>query len=141
MIVYLDTSSLVKLYVEEIDSEKVKSIVGRAAAISTSKIAYAEARAAFARKQKEVGFPLTSLRKVVEDFNKDWESYFVIEITDGLIRFAGDIAEKYLLRGLDSIHLASAVHLKDRINSDIYFSSHDIRLNQSAEKEGLSVLS
>ncbi len=141
MIVYLDTSSLVKLYVEEIDSEKVKGIADRAAAISTSKIAYAEARAAFARKQKEVGFSLTSLRKVVENFNKDWESYFVIEITDGLIRFAGDIAEKYLLRGLDSIHLASAVHLKDRINSDIYFSSHDIRLNQSAEKEGLSVLS
>jgi predicted nucleic acid-binding protein len=141
MIVYLDTSSLVKLYVEEIDSEKVKGIAGRAAAISTSKIAYAEARAAFARKQKEGGFSLTSLRKVVQDFNKDWESYFVVEITDGLIRFAGDIAEKYLLRGLDSIHLASAVHLRDRINSDIYFSSHDIKLNQSAEKEGIIVLS
>ena len=141
MIIYLDTSSLVKLYVEEIDSEKIKDVVNKAAAISTSKIAYAEARSAFARKQKEDGFPLSVLRKVVEDFNKDWESYFVIEITDGLIRFAGDIAEKYLLRGFDSIHLASAVHLKNKINSEIYFSSHDIRLNQSAEKEGIIVLS
>jgi predicted nucleic acid-binding protein len=141
MIVYLDTSSLVKLYVEEIDSEKVKEIADRAAAISTSKIAYAEARAAFARKQKEGGFSPTSLRKIVEDFNKDWESYFVIEITDGLIRFAGDIAERYLLRGLDSIHLASAVYLKNKIKSNIHFSSHDIRLNQSAEKEGIILLS
>ena len=35
-------------------------------------------------------------------------------ITDGLLRLAGDLAEKYLLRGFDSIHLASANHLKDR---------------------------
>jgi len=131
MIVYLDTSSLVKLYVEEIDSEKIKNFVHNAAAVSTSKIAYAEARAAFAKKQKEEGFSAKVLRKIVEDFNRDWESYFVIEITDGLIRFAGDIAEKYLLRGFDSIHLASA----------IYFSSYDTRLNQSAEKEGIILLS
>ena len=141
MIVYLDTSSLVKLYVEEIDSEKIKSFAHKAAAVSTSKIAYAEARAAFARKQKEEEFSLKVLRKIVEDLNRDWESYFEIEITDGLIRFAGDIAEKYLLRGFDSIHLASAVHLKNKIRADIHFSSYDTRLNQSAEKEGIIVLS
>jgi predicted nucleic acid-binding protein len=65
----------------------------------------------------------------------------VIEITDGLIRFAGDIAEKYLLRGFDSIHLASAVHLKNKIRADVHFSSYDTRLNQSAEKEGIILLS
>jgi predicted nucleic acid-binding protein len=140
MIVYLDTSSLVKLYVEEIDSEKIKNFAQDAAAVSTSKIAYAEARAAFARKQKEEGFSPKILRKIVEDFNRDWESYFVIEITDGLIRFAGDIAEKYLLRAFDSIHLASAIHLKNKISSDIRFSSYDARLNQSAEEEGIVVL-
>ena len=141
MIVYLDTSSLVKLYVEEIDSEKIRNFAHDAAAVSTSKIAYAEARAAFARKQKEEEFSLKVLRKIVESLNRDWESYFVIEITDGLIRFAGDIAEKYLLRGFDSIHLASAVHLKNKIRADIHFSSYDTRLNQSAEKEGIVVLS
>jgi predicted nucleic acid-binding protein len=140
MIVYLDTSSLVKLYVEEIDSEKIKNVARDAAVISTAKVAYAEARAAFARKQKEDGFSLSVLRKIVEDLNRDWENYFVVEITDGLIRFAGDIAERYLLRGFDAIHLASAIHLKDRMNSEIYFSSYDARLNQSAEKEGMIIL-
>jgi len=141
MIVYLDTSSLVKLYVEEIDSEKIKNFAHNAAVVSTSKIAYAEARAAFAKKQKERGFSPKDLKKIVEDFNRDWESYFVIEITDGLIRFAGDIAEKYILRGFDSIHLASAIHLKNRTSSDVHFSSFDTRLNQSAEKEGIVILS
>ena len=140
MIVYLDTSSLVKLYVEEIDSEKIRDYVHNAATVSTSRIAYAEARAAFAKKQKEEGFGSKVLRKIVEDFNRDWESYFVIEITDGLVRVAGDIAEKYLLRGFDSIHLASAIHLKNKIDSAIYFSSYDTRMNQAAEKEGIILL-
>ena len=141
MIVYLDTSSLVKLYVEEIDSEKIKNFAHKAAVVSTSKIAYAEARAAFVKKQKERGFSPKDLKKIVEDINRDWESYFVIEITDGLIRFAGDIAEKYILKSFDSIHLASAIHLKNRTSSDVHFSSFDTRLNQSAEKEGIILLS
>lgn len=140
MIVYLDTSSLVKLYVEETGSEKIKDIAYNATVISTSKVAYAEARAAFARKQKEDGFSITNLRKIVEDLNRDWESYFIIEITDGLIRSAGDIAEKHLLRGFDSIHLASAINLKDKTGVEIYFSSNDARLNRAAEKEKILVL-
>lgn len=138
MIVYIDTSDLVKLYVDESGSERVKNIVRDTTVLSTSKIAYAEARSAFARKQKEGGFSRKLLRGIVEDFNRDWESYFVIEVTDGIIRSAGDIAEKHLLRGFDSIHLASAINLKNKTRSEIYFSSNDSKLNKSAGKEGLS---
>ncbi|MFN3480065.1 MAG: type II toxin-antitoxin system VapC family toxin [Thermodesulfovibrionales bacterium] len=140
MILYLDTSVLVKLYVEETGSEKIRDITRNATVVSTSKVAYAEARAAFARKQKEDGFSINTLRRIVDDLNKDWESYFVIELTDGLIRFAGDIAEKHLLRGFDSIHLASALYLKNKTGVEIYFSSNDARLNQAADEEGIIVL-
>jgi len=140
MIVYIDTSDLVKLYVDEIGSDAIKEIVRKAAIISTSKVAYAEARSAFARKQRDDGFSAKVLRKIVEDFNREWESYFLIEVTDGLIRSAGDIAEKHLLRGFDSIHLASAINLKNKIGSEVYFSSNDEKLNQAAEKEGIIVL-
>lgn len=140
MIVYLDTSDLVKLYVEEIGSERIKGIIHTATVISTSKVAYAEARAAFARKQKDDGFSHKILQKIVEDFDRDWENYFVIEVTDGLIRLAGDIAQKHLLRGFDSIHLASAINLRRKIRAEVYFSSNDTKLNQAAEKEGITVL-
>lgn len=140
MIIYLDTSSLVKIYVDEAGSSRVKEFVDSASVVSTSKVAYAEARAAFARKHKEGGFSLNTLRKIVEDLNRDWESYFVIEVTDGLIRSSGDLAEKYLLRGFDSIHLASAVNLKAKTGKEVYFSSNDLKLNRAAEKEGFVVL-
>ena len=141
MIIYFDTSALVKLYVEETGSNRIRDITHRASVISTSKIAYPEARSAFARKRKEGGFSQNALRRIVEELNRDWESYLVIEITDGLVRSAGDLAEKYLLRGFDSIHLASAVQLRNKIRSEVSFSSTDLKLNQSAEKEGLSVVS
>ena len=140
MIVYLDTSSLVKLYVEEAGSAIVRDVTQKASVIAASKIAYAEARAAFARKQRDDGFSITALRKIAEDLNRDWESYFIIEVTDGIIRSAGDIAEKYLLRGFDSIHLASAVNLKGKIMGEVYFSSTDSKLNRAAGKEGIKVL-
>ncbi|OGW56158.1 MAG: hypothetical protein A2Z09_03395 [Nitrospirae bacterium RBG_16_43_8] len=140
MIVCLDTSSMVKLYVEEAGSAIVRDVTQKAAVIATSKIAYAEARAAFARKQRDDGFSITALKKIVEDLNRDWESYFIIEVTDGIIRSAGDIAEKYLLRGFDSIHLASAVNLKSKIRGEVFFSSTDAKLNRAAGKEGIKVL-
>lgn len=140
MIVYLDTSSLVKLYVDEYGSEKIREIVNTSRVIATSKIAYAEARAAFARKQREGGFSPKQLRKIVEELNRDWDSYFVLEITDGVIRTAGEVAEKHILRGFDAIHLASSIHLKNKTGSEIYFSSGDLKLNQIAEKERMLVL-
>lgn len=140
MILYMDTSSLVKLYVEETDSDKIRKLLQKATIVSTSKVAYVEARAAFARKHREEGFSYRDLRNIISDLDRDWESYFVIDLTDGLIRFAGDIAEKYLLRAFDSIHLASVINLKMRLKRDIYFSCNDLQLNRAAEKEGIIIM-
>ena len=43
MILYLDTSSLVKLYVQEAGSEDVQELVEKARLVVTSQVAYPEA--------------------------------------------------------------------------------------------------
>ena len=53
MILYLDTSALVKLYVQEPGTDAVKAWVAEAEAAATSWVAYAETRAAFARARRE----------------------------------------------------------------------------------------
>ena len=53
MILYLDTSALVKLYVEEENSSTVEHMVSKARIVATHLIAYVEAQAAFARLQRE----------------------------------------------------------------------------------------
>jgi predicted nucleic acid-binding protein len=52
---YLDTSSLVKLYVAGPGSEAVRKLVDDATVVATSSIAYTETRAALARRHRERG--------------------------------------------------------------------------------------
>ena len=137
MILYLETSNLVKLYVQEEDSGDVARLVSDAEAVATSIIAYAEARAAFARKLREKGIADEDHKRIKNDLDRDWESIFVIKLTDAVVRSAGDLAEKRSLRGFDALHLASALELQKAIPLPVLFSSSDARLLESAKKEGL----
>jgi hypothetical protein len=60
LILYLDTSSLVKLYVEETGSPEVEGLADKASLLCTSVIAYPEARSALARLHRGGAFHLAS---------------------------------------------------------------------------------
>lgn len=115
MICYLDTSALVKLYVEEEGSTEVRQHVDKALLVATSKVAYAEARAAFARCWREGLLLETAYRSVAANLAADWPSYYVLELTDALVIKAGELAERYALRGFDAIHLASVLVLVEKL--------------------------
>ena len=141
MILYLDTSALVKLYVAETDSAMIKKLVDAAEMTSTSRIAYVEARAAFARKRRERAVTLRDYRTVVEDFDNDWETFFIVDVSDALTKRAGQLAEKFALRGYDAIHLASAVIVGEQGNQAVRFACFDEKLSRAARRQGLAVLS
>ncbi len=138
MILYLDTSALVKIYVQEVGSLDVRRQSVEAEAIATSRIAYAEARAALARKHREHGLSRKDYRSVIEDLDQDWENYFIVDVSDSVVRFAGILAEKHALRGADAIHLASSVTLGKQASRSVMFFCFDKRLALAARKEGLS---
>ena len=71
MILYLDTSSLVKLYVEETASADVEGLVVSAEVTGTSLIAYAEARAAFAHRFRENAFSSKDYNRFRSRFESD----------------------------------------------------------------------
>lgn len=139
MILYLDTSSLVKLYVEEEGSEAVRSQVSNAKAVATSTIAYVEARAAFARKHRAGDLSEEEYHQVLDTFRQEWPAYLAIDASEAIITMAGDLAERHDLRGFDAIHLASALALRDKIQSPIDFSCADERLTAAAEAQGLRI--
>jgi uncharacterized protein len=136
LILYLETSSLVKLYVREKDSDAVRDRVRTAEVVATSVLAYAEARAAFARKLREKGLSEESHNSVKEALDRDWPSYFVLNAAAGTARAAGGLAEKHGLRGFDALHLASAMELRAAGASSLRFSTADARLRDAAGLEG-----
>lgn len=136
MILFLETSDLVKLYVREKDSEKVRERVRAAEAVATSVLAYAEARAAFARKLREKGITEEAHKAIKGTLDRDWPSYFVMNVSAGTARAAGDLAEKHGLRGFDALHLASAVEIRAAGASGLRFSTADARLRTAARAEG-----
>ena len=138
MILYLDTSALVKLYVDETKSEAVKNAVGQADAVATSLLAYAEARAAFARSRREGRFTPQVYRRIVGAFEEDWNRYVAVEVTDALVKTAGLLAESRALRGYDALHLASALYLQNRASVSVFFMAFDRQLMTAAKLEGLS---
>lgn len=137
VIIYLDTSSLVKLYVEEDHSEQVAKDVRSSKAVATSLVSYAEARAAFARRYRETAFTPSEYRRLISGFDRDWPHFVAVQVFQGLIQRAGELAEKHALRGFDAIQLSSALTLKEELGLDVVFSCFDDRLQEASQQEGL----
>lgn len=135
----MDTSALVKLYVEEEEGgELIRRSVEESERIATSTIAYAEAHAGLARKQREELFTVEELRRVISDLDDDWQTYARLDVSNLVAYRAGELAEGHALRGYDSVHLVSAVRLSERFE-DLRFLAFDDRLNAAARSADLVV--
>jgi predicted nucleic acid-binding protein len=138
MIIYLDTSSLVKLYIEEAYSDVVRKWVEDAEILATCRIAYPEIVSALNRRFRCGDISEKEFKLLINEFSREWGDFAIIDFEEVE---AGNLAEKYGLRGLDAIHL-SALKLLKAGHSDItlLFSSFDKKLNRSAVLEGFTVL-
>jgi predicted nucleic acid-binding protein len=138
VILYLDASALVKLYVEEAGTSLVLDRVQAAEAVATALITYAEARAALARHRREGALTASDLRRAVREMDREWGTYNVVDLTDSLVRSAGALAERHALRGYDAVQLASALDLR-AAGGAVEFYAFDTRLNRAAQRERLAL--
>lgn len=136
MILYLDTSALVKRYFSEAHSEKVAEVWNQSADIVTSAVAYAETLAAIFRKKREANLDDVDVAKIVAGFKEDWDSFIRVAAGDNLNEILDQILLRHPLRGFDAIHLASALLVKNRLAEKFLFCCFDNRLSAAAEKEG-----
>jgi predicted nucleic acid-binding protein len=138
VILYLDTSSLVKLYVVEPGSEEVRRLVDRAELVSTSVVAYPEACAAFARRHREKSLTPAGHRRARAAFEADWPRLVALEVADPLARRAGHLAERHRLRGFDALHLASYLTVVEEFAGEkVHFSAADQALVRAARAAAL----
>jgi predicted nucleic acid-binding protein len=135
VILYLDTSNLVKLYVREPGSDTVRALVDRAEIVVASVVAYAEARAALARRARERSLTPSGHRRAKTALDADWPRLLTLDVSETITRRAGDLAEKQKLRGFDAIHLASYVTIAEEFpGEELRFSAADKALNEAARR-------
>jgi uncharacterized protein len=138
MILYLDTSALVKRYFRESYSEEVISKWQAATEIVTSEVAFAETMASIYRKKREAGLREALIRRIVESFLADWKSFIRVELTEDLNKYIHKIVMEHPLRGFDAIHLASARVVQEKLPEDFVFACFDVGLARAAQSEGFN---
>jgi len=137
MILYLDSSAIVKQYVLELGSPEVQDATARSAVNGTAVVSRAEVTAAF-RKGVRAGALREQDAKVLKrDFDRAWPNLVRTRITERLARYAANVAWTYGLRGYDSIHLASAVALQQSLGQAVNLATFDRALWTAARSVGL----
>jgi len=141
MILYLDTSALVKLFVPEVHSGAIRAAVAAGGAVATQLLAYTEACSAFAR-LAESRADKSLFRRLRRELEEHWTEWEIVQVDERLVRRAGEFCAQYRLRGYDSVHLAAAerVHEASRGYADFQFGVFDSNLARAARSLGLPVL-
>jgi predicted nucleic acid-binding protein len=130
---YLDTSSLVKLFVQEVGSGEVRDLVGQATVVATSVVAYPEARAALARLRRSGHLSPARVAAATRNVEAQWPSFLTLEVTGSVSREAGELAARYALRGFDALHLASFAEIARKAGpTETRFSSFADQLNRAS---------
>ncbi len=122
-VLYVDSSALVRLAVDEPGAEAVEALVGPDAEIVTSAVALVEVRRVLAR--------------VAPGYDPDdlLDQCTVIELHPDIIARAG-VLEPAWLRSLDAIHVASALSIVEDLDA---FVTCDQRQATAASAAGLPV--
>jgi uncharacterized protein len=137
VIVYFDTSALIKRYFTESDSPAVVDLWARATLIAASQITYAEMLATFARKGREHPTQSVVAGRARDAFRADWQGFERIAVDAEVNRWVDVVLARYPLRGADSIHLASAFRLRELVEDQVMFACADVALVTAAKQEGL----
>ncbi|NTU42497.1 MAG: type II toxin-antitoxin system VapC family toxin [Nitrospirales bacterium] len=135
MRVFFDSSAFVKRYVREEGTDIVLSWCDQATELCLSGIALPEIISAFCRLLREERVSPSQYRQLKALLMADISDAAICDLTPEVIRHSIIGLEKNVLRGMDAIHLGSALAL----NVDVFLSS-DARQCAAATQAGLKVV-
>ena len=140
MMLYLDTSALLKRYVAEAESENVITKMDEARAIATALITRTEVAAALGRARRETRIDAEEARRAEQEFLEDWADFGRVPVTEELAGSAAQPCWTRELRAYDAVQLAAALKCQtilERLGEDTVFACFDNRLRDAARAEGL----
>jgi predicted nucleic acid-binding protein len=139
MIIYVDTTALVKRYVRESSSDELIALLDTAEAVGTAAIAQVEMASALVKAARLNWVERSAAVQSWEDFLTHWQSFTRIGIGTGIIERASRLAWEHELRGYDAVHLAAALVWQQTLNLSILLATYDRDLWKAGKKESLKI--
>ncbi len=139
MIVYFDTSALIKKYFHESFTNRIIELWKKSDDRVTSAVTFAELLATTQRKAREQPLLDEVINELIRQIKMDWETFIRVEVNTTLNKEVERLTAKYSLRGFDAIHLASATLIQKSINESLIFACFDKSLFSAAKAEGLKL--
>lgn len=145
MILYLDTSALVKLIVPEDRSAEAIAWFQEADLTASSVITYAEACSALGQADRRRNSPISLVGQWRAGLDEHWKDVMRVPVAE---RAGGGLALSHGLRGMDALQLAAAMTLRDELQGKaadgrvqkVVLAAFDRRLLEAAEREGFATL-
>src|SRR5688572_9755261 len=137
MILYLDSSAIVKKYVAEPGSAQIQQAVDQAEAAGTAVISRAEVVAALRKAVRMEVIGAAEGAAAVRSFNRSWRDLVRTRITERVVKHASELAWAHSLRGYDSVQLAAAAAWQQAIGIEVTLATFDLRLWQAGQAVGL----
>jgi predicted nucleic acid-binding protein len=114
-VLYLDTSALVKRYIQETGTDWVSKLTHPSVGhdLFLARLAGPELIAAVTRRARGGHIPGEEALRAITNFRADLQGqYNVIEFDETIADLAMALAEKHGMRGYDAVHLATALQLQ-----------------------------
>jgi uncharacterized protein len=139
MRIFLDTSSLIKLYHDESGTKNLDSIFDEfeISEIYLSELAKVEYNSAIWKKVRTKELTKTEGIELINSFIEDYEKFNFVDLNNLMIYDARELISKYGnegLRTLDSIQLASILEIKEKL---AFAVTSDKLLRKIIELEGI----
>jgi predicted nucleic acid-binding protein len=134
VITYVDTSTLIKLIVDEEGSDRAELIWQSADSVASVRLVAVEARAALAAAARGKRLSANQLRVAKTELAAFVDDLHLVEVTEELIESAAQLAETESLKGYDAVHIAAALFVGAAV-----LTSADRTLCQAAARQGLHI--
>jgi predicted nucleic acid-binding protein len=135
---YFDASALVKRYVRETGSAKVRRLIASDTP-ATSRLSEIEVASALERLAREGEIARAERDRALAALDTDLRSIVVVELTDEVCATARRLLQQRSLRAGDAIQPASCLYLQEELAEPVPMVVFDDRLLAAARLEGLRV--
>lgn len=142
---FLDSSALVKRYVQESGSAWVHRLMHPTAGndIHIVRLTGVEVVAAIARQGRVGSLPASGVAAALAQFRNEFTNAFrIVEVTPAIVTRAMALAEAHGIRAYDAVQLAAALEVHSTslaLGLPVTLVSADTNLNTAAVAEGLAV--